>query len=41
MIWLLYIVIFQMGFLSGYFIRRSMEIEFHVECIDDEDTSWK
>ena len=37
MIWLKDILIFMIGMLVGYYVRRSVEVEFHVRSTDDED----
>lgn len=37
MAWLKDILIFLIGSLWGYLVRRSVEIEFHVESTDDGD----
>ena len=39
--WLKDILIFLIGFMCGYLVRRSMELEFHIECTDDGDDRWK
>jgi len=37
MMWLKDLLIFMIGSLFGYMIRRSVEIEFDVRSTDDED----
>ena len=37
MAWLGYLLAFLIGELVGYTIRRTVEEEFHIPCIDDED----
>ena len=35
--WLKDILIFLIGSMCGYLVRRSVELEFHIECTDDGD----